>query len=300
MITKLSCHLFLLLGIISRIFGAADDHAGIKPQEAETLRVMTYNIRREGKEGKPERLWNNRSQLLIDLIQEIGPDIMGLQEVTPKQLSDINNALSPLFTSFGESRGSSLMGFGADEGTPIYYKRDKLSASNEEQGTFVINAVTNSILGIWTPFERFQTGWLPRICTWGRFKINETGQEFYFYNTHFDHMFDEAKVTCAKSIANHIMKQNKENLPVILVGDFNADFTDRIKDIFSDFKNGLDSAVEKYGPVETETGWTEDKLKKIDHIVVKGISQVLYHAVIPRKGAIYPSDHRPVFADVTI
>lgn len=272
-----------------------------KSTAESALRTMTYNVRRDGKESTPERAWSNRLPLACALIQKIAPDIFGLQEPTANQIKQIKEALIAKglpIESFGQGRGASWWGLGTDEHTPILYNTDICTVSETEQGTFQINAI-DSWFG-WMPWHAPQTGWLPRICTWGKFKIKATNQEFYFYNTHLDHMFADAQKWCAQNVAQHIAEQNKENLPVILVGDFNTDFKDAVKEALTKFENTKDLADNVMGPHETSTGWGDEKLKLIDHIVKSGNIAVTSHAVVPHEGDVYPSDHRPVFTDIIL
>ncbi|MEX0849768.1 MAG: endonuclease/exonuclease/phosphatase family protein [Candidatus Dependentiae bacterium] len=259
----------------------------------DTLRYMTYNIRREGKEAKPERLWENRLPMITALLQKLKPDIMGLQEPTHKQIQDLQDAL-PHFAAFGESRGASWWGLGTDEANPILYNKEIFSLL--EYDTFA----TNKLDGLWNWLSPKKTGWLPRICTWGKFKVNKTGQKFYLYNTHFDHMYPEAQKRCAHTIVNHIDTQNSDKLPVIVTGDFNTAFKDDIAAIFDNFAHVRTIAKKTEGPEETATGWDDTKPNTwIDHILVtKDTAEVLTYQVLEHETDNYPSDHRPVFADL--
>jgi endonuclease/exonuclease/phosphatase family metal-dependent hydrolase len=257
---------------------------------------MTFNIRREGKEAITERLWENRLPMITALLQKLKPAIMGLQEPTQKQIKDLQKTL-PHFTAFGESRGASWWGLGTDEANPILYNKEIFSLL--AQGTFA----TNKLDGLSNWLSPWQTGWLPRICTWGKFKVNKTDQEFYLYNTHFDHMYPEAQITCAQTIVNHIYTQNNDKLPVVITGDFNTAFKDDIADIFNSFDHVRTIAKETEGPEETATGWKDSTKPNtwIDHILVtKNAADVLQYKVIEHETDNYPSDHRPVFADLNL
>ena len=83
-----------------------------------------------------------------------------------------------------------------------------------------------------------------------------------------------------------------------MVGDFNTNFKDAVKEALAGFENTKELAANVMGPNETSTGWSDEKLKLIDHIVKSGNISVTNHAVVPHEGDVYPSDHRPVFADI--
>ena len=61
-----------------------------------SIRVMSYNIRREGSEKKEERLWVNRLPLIAAILNMIKPDIIGFQEVINHQKDDLQKKLQIL------------------------------------------------------------------------------------------------------------------------------------------------------------------------------------------------------------
>jgi endonuclease/exonuclease/phosphatase family metal-dependent hydrolase len=54
-----------------------------------------------------------------------------------------------------------------------------------------------------------------------RFRERQTGREFFFWNTHLDHEVEMARQNAAALIMERT-QQLKTDLPVLLVGDFNA------------------------------------------------------------------------------
>ena len=139
---------------------------------------MTYNVRREG-QSKPEREWDNRLQLVCAMIKRLRPDIFGLQEPTEKQTKEIAENLKIDGLSYQRVSVKAEEKAGAEEALtnliPSFIIRKLLNFS--DSGTFSINTIKNSILG-WLPWHYKQTGWLPRICTWGRFRQRATADKF--------------------------------------------------------------------------------------------------------------------------
>lgn len=258
---------------------------------ATPISIMTYNIRREGTEKSPERLWANRAASVIALLRNQNPDIIGFQEVTDNQKRQLGESLGENFNIVGQGRGSSWFGLGTDEATPIAYRKDKFSLI--DSGTFSLN-----VGFVWMPWHASETGFLPRICTWVKLKDTQSNKEFYVYNTHLDHMYDAARLNGAREVMQNILKSNTAELPVIVTGDFNTEFEGAIKDSFSGFVSAKDLAKKVEGPSETSTGWGNDKLKTIDHILVrKGMSVESYCVIVSEQ---YPSDHRPVVAVIDL
>lgn len=257
------------------------------------LRIMSYNVRRRGKEKRSELRWKNRLPLVSTLIKRINPDIFGLQEPTSSQMSDLNQAL-PEYHSFGKGRGTSWLGRGANEHTPIFYKKNRFELLS--YGTFSIS----SHQGRWMPWHAKTTGWLPRICTWGKFKDKKTGKILYLYNTHLDHMYHIAQLNGLTEIKKHL--PSDPNALVLITGDFNAPFSSDMQHILPTFQTARQLAQTVIGPLETRTGWDNSELKHIDHILLNNISRVrvpLFQVITKQANEPYPSDHRPIVADLS-
>lgn len=262
---------------------------------ANPLRIMTFNIRREGKEKDLKNRWNNRKARVFELIASLHPDIIGLQEPTIVQIHDLAQALNMEW--FGSGRGSSWLGMGADEYNPIFFNSKRLELL--ESGTFPINPCSTTEY-MW---DREKYGLLPRICTWGKFKDLTTQHEFFVFNTHLDHLYMRAQVHGLETIIKSI-DTKPANIPLILMGDFNTEITPGLQStILKNFANTNTHAKEKIGPEETRTGWRHEELKKIDHILVRTsapITVLRHTTIVEQDKDTLPSDHRPVILDVEL
>ncbi len=281
------------IALIFTFFLNCSLHPMENPQETK-IRVMTFNIRRQGKEKEERNLWIHRKERVENLIREVNPDFLGLQEPTKEQVTDLAQFFNQ-YNWFGTGRGSCWFGLASDEYNPIFYRIDRFELL--ASGTFSINPCTK-LEYAWDP-QKY--GLLPRICTWGKFKDRGTGKEFYVYNTHLDHKYQRAQLHGLMNIMNFIESQGR-NLPIILMGDFNTELTPELQQ--TALKNFIDSrqlAQERIGPEHTRTGWGFEELKKIDHILLSTHSPitVFKHMVIeePNKDSL-PSDHRPVSIDL--
>ncbi len=283
---KHNSYVVLCLTMICSIICAQDPVAQELLKPTTDIRIVSYNIRRKGSEGDETRLWKYRSSLVIKLLKELRPEIFGIQEATLDQMEEIQRSF-PEYGSFGEGRGATWRGWGANEYTPLFYKSSKYIVL--ESGTFWINE--RSIL-FW------RSGWLPRICTWGKFEDRQTGKQFYVFNTHLDNMFETAQKNGLKAIQKMI--DEKRDAPIILLGDFNSPFIEDLQKIIPSFMHAKVKARIKRGPEQTHTGWTGADLKEIDHIVINDPSAIVKeYAIVDRPGTI-ASDHRPVFASILL
>ena len=150
---------------------------------AETLTVMTYNVRYPSPDDGADR-WENRRDLLGDTIRKSAPDLIGTQELFQSQ-GDYITAKLPRYSWFGIDR----RGGHDDEHMGIFYRSDRLKLI--EQGNFWLSDTPEVVGGIsWGhPF--------PRMVNWGLFETR-SGRRFRLYNTHFPYRGeDEAARTKA-------------------------------------------------------------------------------------------------------
>ena len=148
---------------------------------------------------------------------------------------------------------------------------------------------------------------LPRIVTFGRFRDKTGGGEWYVFNTHFDHLGDTARVQSARILLNTI-EEVAVGYPVLLTGDFNALPDSRPYEILNSSET-LEDAYNAVGGDHVGPSFTFEGFKvgggkeprRIDFIFTNKLVQVEKHAIISSfENGYYPSDHLPVYAEVTI
>jgi endonuclease/exonuclease/phosphatase family metal-dependent hydrolase len=143
-----------------------------------------------------------------------------------------------------------------------------------------------------------------RMVTWARFLDQHTGQEFYYVNTHFDHHYPGARVNSADLVLERV-GQLRNDLPVILGGDFNAPAgKSATYDILVEsgyFSDTWTLAEERVGEgLNTYQGFEPEPRRddvRIDWILVRGEVCVYKSEIVTfQKDGRYPSDHLPVVA----
>jgi endonuclease/exonuclease/phosphatase family metal-dependent hydrolase len=160
-----------------------------------------------------------------------------------------------------------------------------------------------------TPEVPGSKGWdanITRVVTWAKFRDLKANKLFFVFNTHFDHIGQEARRESAKLLKRKVKDIAGSN-PVIIMGDFNAKPSDepiRIlvedPDKFTDSK--MVSRMPHYGPEGTFNGFgsKERDNEPIDHIFFKGKWKVLQHATLSQTwGGRFSSDHFPVMAKLS-
>jgi len=251
----------------------------------QDLKLMTYNIKYDNKKDTVNN-WNDRKESLASLIRHYQPSFIGTQEALHHQVTYIDNALSNF----------SYIGVGRDDGeqkgeyTSIHFDSTKHKVL--DSNTFWLSK---------TP-EKVSVGWdaaLERICTYGLFENLKTKERFYVFNTHFDHIGKKAREKSANLILKKINNINEENLPVVLMGDFNLMPDEKpIQQVKSKMKDGKDLTEQPfYGPEGTFNGfdWNMKLDRRIDYIFVKKFKVKSYIHIDDRKeNNKHISDHLPV------
>ena len=245
---------------------------------------MTFNIRLNLASDGPNA-WPHRKEAVSSLIRFHGVDLVGLQEVLPEQLRDLE-ALLPEFGQFGAGRDADFRG----EASAILYRKSRFDLLDDE--TFWLSETG-------APGSKGWDAAYPRVVTWGRLRDRATGTTFTHFNTHFDHVGKMARRESARILAAKIASG-----PVIVTGDFN-DVPD--SEAYTTLTAaGLRDAFHvtrtpHHGPTST---WNAFKAvepgRRIDFIFVRGDVEVLRHGILSETidGVRFPSDHLPVLAEV--
>lgn len=258
---------------------------------AQSLKVMTYNIRLDI-DSDGENSWTNRKDYFCGQVQFYEPDIFGIQEARPNQVIDINNKLSQ-YKNIGIGRE----GIGKGESSNIYYKKDRFTVKDEK--TFWLSETPNEISKGWDAAYN-------RVCTYGLFKDKTTKTFFWVFNTHLDHIGEEARTKGIDLILSKIKEVNTKNYPVIFMGDFNSEpETERIINLKKEMNDSREISEQKpFGPSGSFNNFihNEPVTKLIDYIFLsKNNVKVLKYAILSdSKDLKYPSDHLPIFAEIKI
>lgn len=254
---------------MKRIFLALFLLVGLSLQGQE-LTVGSYNIRYANDDDAARgNAWSQRCPIICNQIMFYDFDVFGAQEVLHPQLLDMLKEL-PCYDYVGVGRDD-----GKTEGeyAPIFYKKDKFKLLNS--GHFWLSEQT----------DHPNKGWdaaLPRICTWAEFEV--TGQRFWFFNLHMDHVGKEARRESAKLVLAKIQEMCGGD-PVMLTGDFNVDQRNEsyellhASDTFEDcyevahIRYALNGTFNAYNP----NGMTDSR---IDHIFVSPTFKVSRYGVL--------------------
>ena len=289
-----------------------------KPKQKElNLRVGTYNVwahyARQGlvKKGKAleARSWDNSKEAVAELIVKLDCDLLGMQEVSGVCRDD----LAKLVKKAGGKQyklwwlNTYPEGHRREVGNAIFYNKKSLKLEN--QAIYYLSPTPEVMSKGWDE-KRYYRAALATVVT-----HKKSGKKFYFIATHGP-LAKGAKGPAGDVLVEIDKKYNKEGLPTIVLGDMNSRPGDPFHlNMTKYYEDAFIVAEKKCGTVGTfNSAAGSDKNfklshRRIDHIYVhstdKGAIKVKSYEVNRDKAEIngvkvYPSDHNPVIADITI
>ncbi|MGB3588713.1 MAG: endonuclease/exonuclease/phosphatase family protein [Tunicatimonas sp.] len=259
---------------------------------AATVKIISFNIRYDNpKDG--EHRWDNRKERVVNLLKFYQADVFGLQEALHHQVTYVEEHF-PNFRRVGVGRDD---GKEAGEYSPIFYDADLYESTAE--GTFWLSTTPNMPSKDWDAA-------LPRIATWVLLRNRLTRDSLLICNTHFDHRGGTARLESAKLLDRKLLELASD-APVILMGDFNSNPESTPYKTLNESENLADawnkSVLPPVGPEKSFSGFAVTPNlpgDRIDHIFVSPSLDVHRMAIISEeKNGAYPSDHFPVFAEIS-
>jgi endonuclease/exonuclease/phosphatase family metal-dependent hydrolase len=274
------------------------DSASACAADAMDVKIMTFNIRYENT-GDGPNVWSLRRELAGGVIRRFDPDFVGLQEAMPGQIADITR-MFPAYRLLGRSRNADSK---SGEAVPILYRESRWRLDDKQHGTFWLSGTPE------VPGSKMWGNTLPRVVTWARFVDKQTGRGLYVYNTHFDHQSEPARQKSAALVGKRIAEREGRE-PVLLVGDFNADeSSSAIKYLTGQSSESPVKLIDTFReihPAGKHVGTFHDFRggedgEKIDFILASpGVKVRSAGIVREHRDRLYPSDHYPVTAEVTL
>ena len=260
--------------------------------QSQNMTLMTYNMRLDTAiDGDQD--WTHRKDFFVGQINFYEPDIFGVQEATPGQVTDLNSLLKDY-----DQIGMGREGIGKGESSNIYYKKDRFKVLQER--TFWLSETPDSISKGWDAAYH-------RVCTYALFKDLKTKTKFWVFNTHLDHMGEIARTKGIELIVSKISELNTDQLTVFFMGDFNSTpDSARIQSLKQLMNDTSDiSEANHFGPSGTFNGFKHDVpvTTLIDYIFISKESafKIIKHATLSDSIDLkYPSDHLPVYIEVHI
>lgn len=252
--------------------------------QAQELKVISFNIRNSGaskEDGK--NAWMYRANAVIKMIEKEQPVAIGMQEALLDQLSTIDQRFRKKYRRVGIGRDNGLT---RGEFMAIYYDFTRLELL-AQRTRWLSDTPT-----------RVSRGWdaaCIRTVTIAKFRVRETGKEFYYFNTHLDHVGSEARKQSILLIRDFIEANGDKNTPVILGGDMNVTISSDIFDPLYDI--GMTSARENAPLTDNRisfNGFGKQLPTIIDHFFTRNITVFQFKTITFGYGVRYLSDHYPI------
>lgn len=263
-------------------------YGSMKPipvRDNENIVVMSFNIRCINANDTGIKDYRVRSPYIRQLLEEENPDIIGFQEVKVKQFKYIVRILKNYDYEYCK-RDERKEG----EANPVFFKKNRFYCDARKTIWLSDNyEVMGNSFG----------GKCFRICSYVHLKDENTGKGFYVFNTHLDHVGEEARIKGVKVIKQLIYDLNVRDDAHLIMGDMNDFYGSApINELFNGYVD-----ASKFNHKENEItfhNYGTDK-QKIDYIALsKNITQLDYKVVTTKYGDIYPSDHYPIEAVIKI
>lgn len=287
--------LFALLTVILSplVWGQA---TGDTADASRDVRVMSFNIR-FGTANDGENRWPLRQDFVVETIRAFDPDLLGTQETLADQRDFLGEKLSEYdFVGVGRDDGQV-----AGEMMAIYWKRDRFEKL--AVGHFWLSE-TPEVVG-----SRSWDTSLPRMVTWVKLRDRRQPEAppIAWFNTHFDHRGQEARLESARLIRRKALELAADH-HLIVTGDFNAgEDSPPYAALFAAAEPGQPVLVDAYRRLHPERGAEEGTFSGFDSKVTRG-ARIDWVAVCDRWQVIEaaidrtqrdgrtPSDHFPVTA----
>lgn len=276
----------LNLTLAATIAIAAASPVAARAEEA-TLRVMSYNIRYDNPDDRPD--WRARRGPMARQVAFFAPDILGLQEALLPMVEDLAHAL-PGYARFGVGRDD---GAANGESTTVFYRADRFER---------VLAQTR-----WCsptperPGKAYDAA-LPRTYTRLVLREKSSGRLWDVRNAHLDHVGAESRRLCARQILDQPAWPGSR---LIVLGDFNSAPGDPPHAVLTGEGSPLRDAREAspivFGPAGTFNDFSPGAPPKgpIDYVFVDRRLKVTRFATLTdTDGGLAISDHFPVVADV--
>ena len=284
----------LIVACCAALMGLAGQSCVESTAKKETceMNVATFNVRCDVKSDSLNS-WPYRKEFCKNLVRFHDFDIYGIQEGFKHQVDGLC-----------ELEGYAYIGGGREDGkdkgehAAIVYKTTRFDLL--DSGNFWFSEAPE------VPGLGWDAKCCFRICSWGKFRDKETGKEFLFINSHFDHEGVVARRESSKLLLARIREIAGENMTVFATGDFNAVPDD--EPMVTLASDGL--LVDAYnitkeppfGTTGTFNGWTAtmERDVRIDYVwVTKNVTVEKYGVLNLVQYGRTPSDHFPVMTKVS-
>lgn len=259
----------------------------ISRDEGQEITMMSYNLRCLTPLDLGKKSWFYRAELIVEDLRNEHPGIIGFQEATSWQYDYLVQTLKG-YDSVITYRDASVIA----EGCPIFY--DTARYNLVDKGSFWLSETPEVMSKDWGAAHY-------RICSYVILTDKASGKDFVVFNTHLDHVSDEARIKGIGVVLDKIAAFG--GLPAVIMGDFNAEEGSEtyisVTEHFLDARYAAEETVDTY----TYQNWGDlDNARRIDYFMLSktGFRVHSYCALTEPYDGIYSSDHSPIVLRVSL
>lgn len=255
------------------------------PANQNEIRIMNYNVRCLSPLDLGKKNWYYRANLIAESIETAAPTIIGFQEVTTWQYDFLVETFID-FDSIITYRDDAIN----SEGCPIFYRTDLYTLI--DKGSFWLSETPEVMSKDWGAAHY-------RICSYVILKDNASEKEFVVFNTHLDHVSDEARINGIQVVLDKI--EEFDSRPAILMGDLNAEESSKTYESATEAFLDAKYVTENTMTSCTYQNWGEALDRNcIDYILISpNAFEVEYYKVLTDTyDGVYTSDHFPLLVSL--
>ena len=260
-------------------------------QSSCVLHIASFNIHYIVPDDKNDD-WDERKHAVTHVLKHIDADIVAFQETETFDGGHYSKRNLQLDWIHSSTTGYKNAAAGDPEvfpnTQPIIYKANKYTVV--DHGFFFFSETPDKI------YSKQWDGGYPYFCSWVRFRSRCTAKDFYLFNVHNDFKSRGNRLKTSELIVDRIEKIVLENLPIIVLGDFNA--PKGFKEVRLLETIGL-SVVPSGGATNRILGM--HILPAIDHILISKEFRPQSDIKVWRNryDGVYPADHYPISVKLT-
>lgn len=249
--------------------------------DMEQSKIMSYNLRCLTPMDVGQKSWFYRADYILQDIETEAPGILGFQEATCWQYDFLVEAL-PDYDSVITYRDKAFN----SEGCPIFYHTGRYTLV--DKGSFWLSETPETMSRDWGAA-------CYRITSYVILTDNASGKDFVVFNTHLDHVSDEARIKGMEVVLDKIAQFG--GLPAVIMGDLNAE--EDSATIAAATEHFLDARYAAPETVDTYTyqNWGNfTEARRIDYFMISrsGIVPLRYSVLDQPHDGVWSSDHSPI------
>lgn len=264
---------------------------------SDTLQVGTYNVRISTCLDDYHRSWCFRRNYIALQLYTHAFDLIGLQELQGVDQERDLHRLMPDYDFYSKGNGDAA----GVTGQRLAVAFDRKRFAVLDTGFFFLSEIPGIPSLAWDAES-------VHLCLWMKLRDNQSGQYFYFFNTHLSWCGKEARKQSVRLILGQIAEKAGD-LPVFLAGDLNAPPTDT--SIYVPLAVAMaDSRVVSESPPGGYEGtfnnwepwpWNFTEKRRFDYVFVRNVRVVRYQALNEQfVDDCWPSDHFPILLSVLL